>query len=691
MTFWVNHNGLGEVSVEGEVGFGDMARLLMRRRANAPLIRRLRDRFTYSTRDMEAIETPDTFRAEITEDGFVWRNRPEQIVVAQGLIGNLPLIVKNATSKPAEVEASFAGSSGIAALESRFGPSELPAHGTAGYFLEVVETKAGSGSGRLSLRANQARLESAVELDVRPLVRLRVQLLDERGQPAAARVYITASDGLAYTPRGTASRITAMSSEYYFHAENSFEIELPSGPALIEATRGLEYELTGVELDLRPERPEAIRLRLKRWEHMAAKGWYSSDAHIHANYTAVHHQVIRPEDVRRQALAEDLNMANMMVANSGGSFLHDLEHFEGKPHVLSGPSHLIYWNEEMRNRGLYGHMCFYNLKNLVYPLYTGFAGTPQWEDYPPNYVQAKAAQQQGGAVTYAHPIGGGGQPGVPTGERLPTGLPRPTVVTSFETAGVKELPVDLALGQIDALDVFSNADEIGSMELWYALLNCGFRLAVSAGSDAFTNVVDHYTMGGGRVYARLDGPLRYQQWVQSYKQGRSFATNGPMISFTVDGKEPGAELRFAEEEPRNVRVKATVRSQVPVEKVEVVVNGEVVKSGSPSEGRDFSLDEEIPLTRSSWVAVRAYGRWQRLVLNDLQTFAHTSPVYVYLGDQPVASLKDLRFYIDWIEKLIRRVEERGRFETPAKKREVVDLFQRALRIYRDRERAAGGG
>ncbi len=34
LSFWVNHDGLIELDFEGEVGFGDMARLLMRRRAN---------------------------------------------------------------------------------------------------------------------------------------------------------------------------------------------------------------------------------------------------------------------------------------------------------------------------------------------------------------------------------------------------------------------------------------------------------------------------------------------------------------------------------------------------------------------------------------------------------------------------------------------------------------------------------
>src|SRR5215470_10101768 len=153
-----------------------------------------------------------------------------------------------------------------------------------------------------------------------------------------------------------------MSAEYYFHGENAFDIDLPAGRTLIEATRGPEYAMVSQSVDLAPGKPSSVGLVLKRWENMAAKGWYSSDAHIHANYTAPHHQVITVNDVRLQAKAEGLNNANMMVANSSGAFLHDFQYFEGKPNRLSDPDLILYWNEEMRSGGLYGHMCFFNLK-----------------------------------------------------------------------------------------------------------------------------------------------------------------------------------------------------------------------------------------------------------------------------------------------------------------------------------------
>jgi hypothetical protein len=159
------------------------------------------------------------------------------------------------------------------------------------------------------------------------------------------------------------------------------------------------------EIDLAPGKTAEATVRLTRWASMAAKGWYSSDAHIHANYSSLHHQVITPEDVSLQVAAEVLNNANMMVANSSGAFLHDWQYFEGKPHALSTADRIIYWNEEMRNASGYGHMCFYGLKKLVEPLYTSFRNTPYPEDYPPNFAQAEAAQRQGGAVSYAHPVG----------------------------------------------------------------------------------------------------------------------------------------------------------------------------------------------------------------------------------------------------------------------------------------------
>jgi single-stranded-DNA-specific exonuclease len=640
LTFWVNHNGLQSLEVAGEVGFGDMARILMRRRANDESFRKMRDRFTFRDKELGAIATSDTFRLKQTANGLEWVNRPARFVIAAGNTFNLPLIVSNQSGSPINIRAAFD--------ETSMPASSLAAGSTGGYFLRVVESKPGAIRGKLTVN----ELSTEIELDVRPLVNLRVEL------PEPARIYLTGSDGLAYAPYGSISRVTAMSAEYFFHGQDSFELEMPAGETVIESTRGQEYELTRQTIDLKAGKPETLRVPLKRWTNMAAKGWYSADAHIHANYTAPDHQVIHPKDIRLQSYAEDLNNANLMVANSGGAFIHDAQYFEGRPNALSSRNFIMYWNEEMRNSGVYGHMSFFRLKNLVEPLYTGFRNTPFWEDYPPNYALAEAAQKQGGAVTYVHP---GMQP-------------------TYEGTGAHEMPVDVALGQIDAMDVMSNNDEIACMAFYYRLLNCGFRLGISAGTDSFTNVADHYTPGGGRVYVHAGSELRYDEWIENYKRGRSFASNGPVVQVSVDGTESGGEVRLSG--ARKVRVQASCLSYMPVDRCEVVVNGKVAISRDMTGKRSIAIDQELEVGRSSWVAARALGPWSRMVLNDLQAFAHTSPVYVVVNGERVASAADARFWVEWIDKLIAQVNTRGRFATAERKKEVVDLFLRAREIYR---------
>src|SRR5205823_437057 len=128
-------NGLEQLDVLGEVGFGDMARILMRRRSNAGLMRELRDRFTFKVRMMSAIRNPDAFWAVVTEDGLAWARQPAAFVIAASYTFNLPLLVENQTGAALRVRAEFQGTT----AKSDFADAE--GHG------EVV-----TGGGRQQIR-----------------------------------------------------------------------------------------------------------------------------------------------------------------------------------------------------------------------------------------------------------------------------------------------------------------------------------------------------------------------------------------------------------------------------------------------------------------------------------------------------------------------------------------------------------
>ena len=229
------------------------------------------------------------------------------------------------------------------------------------------------------------------------------------------------------------------------------------------------------------------------------------------------------------------------------------------------------------------------------------------------------------------------------------------------------------------MDVLSNNDEKATTEMWYRLLNCGFRVAVSAGTDAFTNVADHYLAGGNRVYVHSGERFDSAAWLDGFRRGRSFASNGPILRFTGNGKLPGEEIRG--NGPVQVLLRGEVTSQVPVDAVEVIVNGKAVRRFAA--GQPFAETLQVP--ESSWIALRALGPRHRLVVNDTQTWAHTSPVYVTIGGRPVRLREDVRFYRAWVEKLIARTEKSGRFKHPQQKAEVLALFRQALDWYRQAE------
>src|SRR6185295_18410909 len=100
--------------------------------------------------------------------------------------------------------------------------------------------------------------------------------------------------------------------------------------------------------------------------------------------------------------------------------------------------------------------------------------------------------------------------------------------------------------------------------------------------------------GGDRVYVHVDGGLSYKGWIDGLKAGKSFVTNGPMLTFTADGKEPGAVLRTGVK-PK-VRVKARARSRFPLAKAELVHNGKVIAAAKlTGDGLSATLDQEVAL------------------------------------------------------------------------------------------------
>lgn len=246
-----------------------------------------------------------------------------------------------------------------------------------------------------------------------------------------------------------------------------------------------------------------------------------------------------------------------------------------------------------------------------------------------------------------------------------------------------ELPVDAALGKVDYIEVLGFSDHKSTASVWYRLLNCGFRLPAAAGTDAMANFASlRGPVGLNRVYANVpQGPIDIQSWLNSLKQGHTFATNGPLLGFTLGGRALGEELRIPAGENK-VKFTAWLRSMVPVDHLEVICNGRVMRELKLSGDREAAdVEDTIPLSQSGWCLLRAWSDKAEHPVLDAYPYATTSPVYVTVAGSAPKPGEDAAYFVAWIDRMTEDAKSNRDWNTQAEKNSVLDLLNRARRIY----------
>jgi hypothetical protein len=281
--------------------------------------------------------------------------------------------------------------------------------------------------------------------------------------------------------------------------------------------------------------------------------------------------------------------------------------------------------------------------------------------FPANAMVADMAHQQQGLVGYAHPY--------------------ETVSDPFKDA--RELPADVALGKVDYIEVVGFADHRVTAEIWYRLLNCGFRLPTGAGTDAMANFASlRGPVGLNRVYSRVPaGPLNIGAWLDSLKHGRTFATNGPLLGFSLGDRQPGDELHLPAGENK-VKFSVWLRSFVPLDHLQVICNGEVVRDLKLSgDGETADVEDTIPISRSGWCLLRAWNDKPEHPVLDQYPYATTSPIYVTVAGSNPKRADDAAYFIAWIDRLTEETKSNQDWNTVAEKNAMLEMLNSARKVY----------
>jgi TolB protein len=114
-----------------------------------------------------------------------------------------------------------------------------------------------------------------------------------------------------------------------------------------------------------------------------------------------------------------------------------------------------------------------------------------------------------------------------------------------------------------------------------------------------------------------------------------------------------------------------------VDSLQIIANGRVVaRFASPNPAR-FDSTVTVRVTGNTWLLARAFSAKPVLPILDLYPFASTSPVYVVVGNAPVACGTDAEYFLKWINLLSQRVRSDTNWNTSAERAQTQDLISRA--------------
>ena len=489
---------------------------------------------------------------------------------------------------------------------------------------------------------------------------VRVQGPD--GKPMPARVYIDASDKRHYTPDDGFHRSMMVFDRHYFHTDGQSAVALPAGPARIEALRGFEYTPAAVTIEVKPGATHVATLHLERIADLPARSWYSGDGHVHdlhQGFGQTH------ESFFRQLIAEDIHVTHALIHMDGTRLMGRWSDLTGQLSPLSTTTHLLQYAQEFR--GGLGHIGMIGVREFILPFTAGAAGTA-YAQHSLESLYLEGARAQGGLAGFMHPY---------------TSTPKqPSAAASTLIA------LDVALGLGDYYDIGAlYSDERASADFYCRLLNAGFRLAATGGTDNFSDVWIDPPPGSDRTFARVAGPLTMAGWFEAIKRGRTFFSTGPLVRrFEVEGRGPGDEIALPADAASSLHVVVDIASIAPVDAIEVIVNGEVAQTVRAADPLRVTFDGRVEVPRGGWVALRAAGP-KSAYLGDDYAFALTSPVYVVRGSRRFVSAADVAFLADTVRAIWARVEK-SRWRSDAERDAFRSAVDRALAVY---GRLAGEG
>ena len=374
--------------------------------------------------------------------------------------------------------------------------------------------------------------------------------------------------------------------------------------------------------------------------------WYAGDIHVHRNCGDKN---LIPVDKLQEMMTEnDLDVISLLADMGNGEVLHskeDLPKVNGLQAPESKANRLIKWDAEWHYDATYSQFDHQALGGHLVLL--GLKEAHQMRVESP-YKVLEWARNQGAVTGFCH-----------------FQYLNDTIQNELNCCIPIDYPVEAALGSFDFVseDVYGLGspgegwfDSEAAIGAYYKLLNCGFKLGLTAGTDYPCN--DSEPLGTLLTYVQIkDQPLTYRGWVEGIRHGRTVVSrkgHAEFLDMRINNQYgPGDIMRSKNKTATNVSVTWTAIDET-AGRIELVKDGKVVASYSDTikPGVPVILNAQIPFDASGWICAR------RMSENGHVT--HTAPFYVSVNSKPVrASISDARFFVSWIDNILKNTAPGG--------------------------------
>ncbi|MBS3819716.1 CehA/McbA family metallohydrolase [bacterium] len=184
-----------------------------------------------------------------------------------------------------------------------------------------------------------------------------------------------------------------------------------------------------------------------------------------------------------------------------------------------------------------------------------------------------------------------------------------------------------------------------SIQDWFHLLNRGYYFPIVGSSDSHT--IDKGEPGYSRTYIFVSDEehqnLKKDLLIHKIKKGRSFVSNGPLISLEINQKYLPGDFLSLQNGKVNLKVEIKGAPWVHVSEVRIVINGErniifPVNDGD-KETLKYSNQISFTLSKDSWLSAEVLGNrslfpvlqsssYNGKMENATLPYALTNPVFV---------------------------------------------------------------